>query len=248
MRQRDQYRHSPRFGERLRTSADNVRKESPEHPLDRLIRRGPNCWQTWPDFVEFWIAQTLLRGNGLVEIVSDKRGQVVELIPYPWDWVTVQLLPSGRVAYDVCEMYGYLGEKGRRKRLLSGEVLHLRDRTDEGIVGRSRLQRGAAVVSAASGLYEFAGSLYQNGIYPSGILMPEMNTLSNEQTGMIREALNRALQGPKKAGAAMILPLTMKWPIPCHVTRRRRIVGIPPFHHRRDLSSVSGSAADCAGS
>lgn len=194
-----------------RTSADNVRKESPEHPLDRLIRRGPNRWQTWPDFVEFWIAQTLLRGNGLVEIVSDTRGHVVELIPYPWDWVTVQLLPSGRVAYDVCEMYGYLGGKGRRKRLLSGEVLHLRDRTDEGIVGRSRLQRGAAVVSAASGLYEFAGSLYQNGIYPSGILTPEMSTISPEQATILRDSLKAAFQGPKKAGAAMILPLTMKW-------------------------------------
>lgn len=189
---------------------DNTRKEAPDHPLDRLIRRGPNCWQTWPDFMEFWIAQTLLRGNGLVEIVSDKRGQVMELIPYPWDWVTVQLLSSGRVAYDVCEMYGYPGGKGKRKRLLSGEVLHLKDRSDEGIIGRSRLQRGAAVVSAASGLYEFAGNLYRNGVFPSGVLTPE-RTLSAEQSQELRECLYAAFGGAKNAGKAMVLPINMKW-------------------------------------
>ena len=47
--------------------------------------------------------------------------------------VTVQLLPSGRVAYEMCEMYSYVGGKGRRKWLLSGEVFHLRDRTDAGV-------------------------------------------------------------------------------------------------------------------
>ncbi|WP_254434843.1 phage portal protein, partial [Magnetospirillum sp. UT-4] len=105
---------------------------------NRLVRRGPNPWQTWPDFIEWLVASTLLRGNGLAEIIHDSRGAVVELRPIPWDWVTVYLLPSGRLAYDVAEQAGLWGSTGRIRRLLQGEVIHLRDRSDDGLLGRSR--------------------------------------------------------------------------------------------------------------
>lgn len=186
------------------------RAEAPTHPLAGLIRKGPNRWQTWPDFMEWWTAQTLLRGNGLAEIITDHAGRVIELIPIPWEWVTVQLLPSGRIAYDVTEMHGIFGSRGRRRRLLSGEVLHLKDRTDEGLIGRSRLHRGGAVVGSADAIHQFARSLYENGVHPSGVLTTEAR-LVPEQRKMLADAFREAFAGPRNAAKVLLFDQGMKW-------------------------------------
>ncbi|MEQ1930983.1 MAG: phage portal protein, partial [Parvularculaceae bacterium] len=43
------------------------------HAVARLIRDGANARQSWPEFLEWWVAQALLFGNGLAEIVADPR-------------------------------------------------------------------------------------------------------------------------------------------------------------------------------
>ncbi|MGL6087000.1 MAG: phage portal protein, partial [Enterobacterales bacterium] len=64
--------------------AGKTRLEAPEHALAGLIVRGPNHAQTWPDMIEFVMAQVLLFGNALVEVVADAQGRVIELKPIPW--------------------------------------------------------------------------------------------------------------------------------------------------------------------
>lgn len=65
-----------------RTDAGRI--EDTAHPVNRLIRQGPNPAQSWPDFIEWLLASTLLRGNGLAEILTDGRGAVIGLQPIPW--------------------------------------------------------------------------------------------------------------------------------------------------------------------
>lgn len=180
------------------------------HPLNRLIRRGPNPWQTWPDFIEWVVASTLLRGNGLAEIVTDSRGAVVELRPIPWDWVSVYMLPSGRLAYDVTEQVGIWGATGRLRRLLQGEVIHLRDRSDDGLLGRSRLSRASEVVGAGIALQEATGALWRNGVFPSGALSME-SKLTPEQRASLRESLNTSHAGAGHHAKVLILEGGMKW-------------------------------------
>lgn len=186
------------------------REEDIDHPLARLIQTGPNERQTWPDFVEWLMASTLLRGNGLAEIVSDGRGNVTQLVPIPWDYVSVQLLSSGRLAYDIVEQIGFAGTTGRPRRLLEGEVLHLRDRSDDGYIGRSRLSRAAAVVSNALSINEFAGNLYDNGINPSGALELE-KPMPAPAKAEIRDQLTKGFAGPSKTGKFLILDQGLKW-------------------------------------
>src|SRR5262249_43905718 len=154
--------------------------EDGNHSLARLIASGPNAHQSWVDFVEFLLASTLLRGNGLAEIQSDDRGAVTGLLPIPWEYCSVQLLASGRLVYDVTDMTFISGGAGRTRRLLQDQVLHIRDRSDDGVLGKSRLARAAAVVSTGLSMQAFAGSIYTNGLNPSGaITMP--HKLTNEQ-------------------------------------------------------------------
>lgn len=180
------------------------------HPLNRLIRRGPNAWQTWPDFIEWMVASTLLRGNGLAEIISDRQGAVIELRPIPWDWVSVYMLPTGRLAYDVTEQTGTWGSTGRLRRLLQGEVIHLRDRSDDGLLGRSRLSRASEVVGAGIALQEATGALWRNGVFPSGALSIE-GALKPEQRTQLRQTLTESHAGAGRNAKVLILEGGMKW-------------------------------------
>ena len=180
------------------------------HPVMVMIRQGPNEHQTWPDFLEWLLASTLLRGNGLAEIVTARNGRLEGLKPIPWEFVAVQLLPNGRLVYDVTEVTTIAGATGRTRRLLQSEVLHLRDRSDDGLLGRSRLRRAASVVQAGLSVQDMAASLYANGINPSGVLEID-GSLSLEATERLKELLRVGFGGSSKTGRAMVLENGMKW-------------------------------------
>lgn len=190
--------------------SDQGRDVDKGHPLARLVRQGANAHQSWPDFIEWLLASTLLRGNGLAEIVPDASGSVVELRPIPWEWVSVQLLPSGRLAYDVVELVGVYGGQGRPRRLLEGEVLHLRDRSDEGLVGRSRLQRAASVISAGLSVQDFAGAMYANGVNPSGAIKAD-GPMDREARQHLKEHIKELYSGPANAAKFLLLPQGLEW-------------------------------------
>lgn len=189
---------------------DAGREEDSGHPISRLIRNGPNEYQTWPDFVEWLVASTLLRGNGLAEIVTDGGGRVVELKCIPWEFVSVQLLPNGRLVYDIVATTGFYGATGKLRRLLEGEVLHLRDRSDDGFCGRSRLSRAASVVSTALAIQEFSGALYENGAHPSGVLQAE-GKLNDTQLQRLADHFRNTFAGPSKTAKALVLDQGLEW-------------------------------------
>ena len=187
-----------------------ARIEAPDHPLARLIRTGPNQWQTWPDFLEWVIASALLRGNALIEIVTD-RGELAELRPIPWTNVGVACCRPAGWPTTCRNITTAFGGTGRMRRLLDTEVVHVRDRSDDGLVGRSRLSRAAAVVGASLATQDFASQLYVNGAFPSrragGTRPDRRGGLRRTCGGSSREAFT----GPRNAAKAMILEAGIKW-------------------------------------
>src|SRR6185312_1684962 len=127
--------------------------------------------------------------NGLAVIESDGAGRPTGLLPVPWPNVSVVMLPSGRLAYDVVAYTSPWGGTGQPRRYLEGEVLHLRDRSDDGILGRSRISRAPEVVGTASALQEWSGSMWRNQGTPSGALKFEQS-LSPQQFAQIRSRLD----------------------------------------------------------
>jgi HK97 family phage portal protein len=179
------------------------------HPLARLIAGGPNEHQSWPDFLEWLVASTVLRGNGLAELVTDGAGMVTALLPVPWDRVSVHRLPNGRLRYDVAGDASLPGSTGRPRRLLDSEVLHLRDRTDDGLVGISRLRRAACVVQVGLSLQDVTAAIYANGIRPSGLLEAP-GAISDETAERLKEGLLAAVGGSATA-KALVLGDGLKW-------------------------------------
>lgn len=180
------------------------RVEVPLHPIRALYRRGVNAQMTWPEFIEHMLVSTLLTGNGLAEIERDRTGTITAMRYLPWGQVTVSNLRSGRLAYDVNDGLG------NTRRLLEGEVIHLRDRTDDGLIGRSRLSRAAEAVEGVKLAHDHARAFLGNGAAPSGVLQSDA-TLSNEQVARMRDQLAANHAGASKVGKPLVLEGGLKW-------------------------------------
>lgn len=190
--------------------APRGRVELYDHPVARLLRNPCNGRLTWPDFVEWLVAQVLLHGNGIAEITYDGAGRPTALVPVAWSRVQVVLLPSGRLAYDI------LDDNGPRRRLLEGEVLHVRDRSDDGIVGRSRISRAPEVLGIAIAANSAVNKLYSGGLRAQGylvmpgILTPDQRKMSFEWADGIRRSVQEGripvLEGGTKFEGAHISP------------------------------------------
>lgn len=187
-----------------RLDAAGNRIEFTSHPLTKIVRMGVNAQMTWPDFMEHMMASTLLTGNGLAVIVRSGNGQLSGFTYIPWGMVTVAELPSGRLAYDVSD------GRGGVHRYLEGEVLHLRDRTDDGKIGRSRLSRAAETVAGVQSANAHANSFLANGASPSGVI-EIAGTMTTAQRASLRDSFQNRHGGATKAGSTLILDGGMKW-------------------------------------
>jgi HK97 family phage portal protein len=94
--------------------------------------------------------------------------------------------------------------------LLADEVFHLKDRSDDGLIGVSRLRRAAAVVQAGLSIQNFANALYLNGANPSGALEldDKLNDLSRDR---LRKSFEEAFSGSSNAARTLILEQGIKW-------------------------------------
>ena len=195
---------------RVYRAADAGRVELPDHPVARLIQHGPNPQQTWPDFIEWTFAQALLNGNSVSVIETNSAGQVTGLRPIPWGYCQVILLPSGRMAYDVTAFVGPWGGSGEARRYLDSEVLHLRDRSDDGWIGRSRLSRAPEVLDAALGIQTYAAAVWRNFAAPSGAIT-HPGKLNQEARTFLRESINALHAGAANAKRIAVLDEGMSW-------------------------------------
>ena len=184
---------------------DGSRKEDRDHAVARLIEDGPNDTQSISEFIEMMTAHCLLRGNSYAEIVRNNRGEPIALNPFHPDLVSAVELPrTGRIAYDVSM------RQGGTRRLLPEEMLHLKDRSDDGIVGKSRLSRARETFASAIATERYAASTFKNGAAMSGILShPE--AIGEEAATRLQKDFRQAFSGADKAGAVAVLEEGLKW-------------------------------------
>ncbi|SFJ25656.1 phage portal protein [Bradyrhizobium sp. Gha] len=187
-----------------RRAGDGVKLADNQHPVARLFQQ-PNTIQTASEFFEMLLGHCLLRGNAYAEIERDRRGAPIGLIPYHPDQVSVWRIPKTRqVVYDISDL------DGRRRRLLSEEVLHLRDRSDDGIIGKSRLQRTREALGTTIATEWHAASTFKNGVRLSGVLS-HPDRISTGAHNHIRDSFTDEYAGPGKAGKVAVLEEGLKW-------------------------------------
>ena len=182
-----------------RNEANGDRQRASDHPLYRVLHDAPNERQTALEFREQLTAHVLLWGNGYAEIHSDAAGNVTSLEPIHPRNVTVLQLPSGRIRYDVADP-----QTGKVRPLLADEVLHLKDRTDNGIVGKSRIQVAREMLGGVLAAQEHGSRSWANGARLSGVLQTP-NVMTDDSIGRLRDSWQAQFSGTGNSGKTAIL-------------------------------------------
>ena len=162
----------------------------------------PNRYQTWPDFVSWYVAECLLYGNAVAVVRPDG-----ELLPVRWNAVGTQMTESGELRYDW--QFGE-GRYNLRGEAFGESVMHMRDRTDDGVTGRSRLSRVAATVGLAHDTLDAAIAAWQNGALPSGAVLLEGRVSPDEKT-RLRAQLEQQFAGAANRSRVLVLDAGSKW-------------------------------------
>ena len=180
------------------------RERASDHPLYRVLHDQANPHMTALELRELMQAQVLLRGNSFARIVTGWDGQVRELWPLPVD-TSVLRLPDGKLAYE------YSDKAGKRVRLLSDEVLHLKHRVgDDAVLGVSPIAAAREVVQLAISEREHGNTLFTNGTRLSGVLkMP--GRLKDTQRASLKESWRSQYAGGANAGGVPVLEEGMEY-------------------------------------
>lgn len=191
------------------------RVAAPDHPIAALFASGPNAHQSGPEFIEQMVSEALRWGNALAEAESDQNGRVTAMQPIPWGWIAPVMLQSGRLAFDVTPPQGAFFAIGkspgpaRQRRLFAEEVVHLRDRSDDGVLGRPRLSRSPDAVRLGLTMQRQQMQLYENGARPGGILSTETQ-IASEDADRLRDEWTQDFTG-ENAGQVAILGYGLKY-------------------------------------
>jgi HK97 family phage portal protein len=174
------------------------RMENASHPVNRVLQQ-PAPGMTWPETVEFLIADVLLYGNALAVLDHDLSGRLVGLKVVPWRYVTsVSLLPSDRLVYEVT-WYGR-----PTVRYLASEVIHFRDRGDHTFIGRSRISRAAAAMQQAASADVAALAMFEQSVRPSGAFKIN-GRRAQENQERLAQHVRETVAGATKAGKVLVL-------------------------------------------
>lgn len=148
-----------------RRTDDGGREKATDHPLYAVLHDQASQTLTAFEAREWLISSALMYGNGFAKIERNGRSQVTGLSPLVAGSVTVEKLASGRLRYK------HAKPDGGTEVLLQDEVLHIRYRTKDGVLGLSPIQIASAAFGLALAQQDQAGAAAENAFRPAGALI-----------------------------------------------------------------------------
>lgn len=181
----------------LHQKVGDERRVASDHPVQRLLRKRPNSWQTPLQFKSYMQGRALLKGNAYAYKVPGIRG-VQQLVPLDPDRVKPVLSETFELAYD------YKQNSGAKRRFKAEDIFHLRAPwSSDGISGDGLLKVAAEALGLAQITDEAAARMLRNGSYVGGVLQ-HPNNLSAEAIANLRAQFEERFTGAENAGRWMV--------------------------------------------
>lgn len=136
-------------------------------------------------------------------------GAQAEPTPSPPRHTEKTVLPDGWLPPDEDIDYSATGFP-RRYFADGGEVLYLKDRSDDGILGRSRLSRAPGAVACGIGAQGFSEGIWTNGAIVNGVLT-HPGRIGTETMNAIAQSWRDQHAGAGNAGKVSVLEEGMKY-------------------------------------
>jgi len=184
---------------------NGIRTVAKDHPLYFVLHDSPNFDQTAVDFWEVMAASVELHGNSYALIERRSGGIVTSLYPIRPDRMTVRRKVNGDLEYAWTD-------NGRSYVKKAADVLHIRGPLGDGVSGSSTLSVCRNVFGDAMASEEAAGSVFANGVNPSGVLSTRPETaLSKPQRQELEQLLQERYMGSIRNGRPMLLDNGLTW-------------------------------------
>lgn len=147
-------------------TAGGGKKVATNHPLNYILSVAPNAQQTPADFFQMLQWHLELRGNAYAEIKPGARGAVDQLIPLHPDRIQVERIkPTGRLLYKYNDPL-----TSNTRTLVQEEVFHIRNASDDGVMGQSTVAMGCDVFGVALAAQDYAARFFANDATPPGVI------------------------------------------------------------------------------
>lgn len=136
-----------------------------KHWLLDLLCRRPNQYQTPFEWREMMQGHLAMRGNAFNQIVTDRRGNITDLIPLHPDRIKIELLDGGG---DFDYRYRYTDRFGSVRVFTRGELWHIRGLSSDGIVGLNPIEIARDAVGLGLSAQDYGARFFQNDAKPGG--------------------------------------------------------------------------------
>lgn len=180
------------------------------NPAYSPVLRRPNLFQTWLEFISYWIISLLVQGNTYVLKRRDGAGRVVGMTVLDPTGVTPLVSPSGDVFYRFGGTDWLAGIVDQEiPAIPASEIIH--DKylcLNHPLIGNSPLQVAGAAATAGIKIAQNVAKFFTNQALPAGVIeSPE--DISQEQA----QELKTAWQGytGDSAGKVAILENGLKF-------------------------------------
>lgn len=187
-----------------RERADGGREKARDHPLYWLLHDEPN-----PDMDSLTMRETMtghmaLSGNAYGILTLNRRGEVMEIYPWPWDQMRVDRDPAtGKVIY-------WLRDRGKEEKLPAERVLHVHLWGPDGLTGYSPIRMAREAVGLGLAATEFAARFYGQGMNVGGVL-EHPGTLDDRAYQRLKQDVEELWSGLENSWKPIILEEGMKY-------------------------------------
>ena len=179
-----------------------------EHPLQYILTKRPNKWQTSFEWREMQYAQFALRGRCYSEIISTGGKSVSQLIPLHPDHVRPFRAPNGKLAFE------YSPLEGPARIILQNEMCYLHGLTvgDDGVTPLSPIAAaGREAIGNALATQEHSGKLFANGTRLGGLLKMPGHLKDDPARKNLLDSWKAAFGGTRNTGKTALLEDGMEW-------------------------------------
>ncbi len=188
-----------------RNRADNGKDRVTDHWLHTLLCRRPNRYQNPFEWREMLQGHLALRGNAYNQIITNPRGEIVELVPIHPDRVRIDLLRSGEYRYRVTDRFG------EQTVLPRGEVWHLRGLSSDGLMGMSPIELARESLGMALAAQDYGARFFANDAKPTGGWIEFPGSFKDSEAKKVfRESYQQAQSGANR-GKVLVLENGMKF-------------------------------------
>jgi HK97 family phage portal protein len=188
------------YKERAEGGNDKAR----DHPLFQILHDLPNDEMTSSTFRETQMGHLALSGNCYASITRNRRGEVIDLYPIPWNSVQVRRnKTTKKVEYLVTD-------NSATEVFPAEKILHIPGFGFDGLVGYSPIRLASEAVGLGLAAAEFAARFYSQGMAIGGIL-EHPATLSTTALDNLKTSFIEKGAGLANAHVPIVLEEGMKF-------------------------------------